>query len=216
MKLAVLNPNTSAAMTDAVVAALRLRLPPTAVVMGLTASKGVPVIDSAERFAIGAATALQLLGDVPADADAILLACFGDPGLVGLRRRARMPVIGMAEATALAAHAAGHRLAIVTAGAAWVPLLGDAIRALVPSLTLSGVYALPGNGADLRRAPATFRAGVAALSRQAADEGATALALGGAAFAGLDFEIDPRLVRIDTMDAVAAALATLAVRGVTP
>ncbi|CAN5653211.1 hypothetical protein BH10PSE18_BH10PSE18_40280 [soil metagenome] len=205
MKLAVLNPNTSAAMTDAVTEALRARLPPTATLVGMTASKGVPVIDSAERFAVGAATALQMLDDVPSDASAILLACFGDPGLVGLRQRARVPVIGMAEATAMAAQQAGHRLAIVTAGAAWVPLLSQAVRALVPRLTLTGVYALPGNGSDLRRSPEDFRAGVATLSRQAADDGATALTLGGAAFAGLDFDIDPRLARIDTMDAVAAA-----------
>ncbi len=209
MKLAILNPNTNVAMTDAVVAALRVRLPRTTSLAGLTASKGVPVIDSAERFAVGAATALWMLDDVPADAGAILLACFGDPGLIGLRHRARVPVIGMAEATARAAQRAGHRLAIVTAGAAWVPLLSEAVHALVPELTLTGVYALPGNGVDLRHSPAAFRAGVTALSRQAADDGATALTLGGAAFAGLDFEIDPRLVRIDTMDAVAAEFAAL-------
>lgn len=212
MKLAVLNPNTSTAMTEAVVAALRARLPADMTLTGLTARQGVPVIDSAERFAIGAETALRMLADVPPEADAILLACFGDPGLVALRAHARVPVIGMVETTVRRAHRDGHRLAIVTAGAAWVPLLEHAVHTLVPEAVLVGVHTLPGNGADLLRTPAAFRDGVAALSRQAADAGATALVLGGAAFAGLDFEIDARLVRIDAMDAIAAEVVAIAVQ----
>lgn len=209
MKLVVLNPNTSSRMTDATVLALRGALPTSFDLVGMTAARGVPVIDTAERFAIGAATALDMLAEVPLDADAILLACFGDPGLLSLRRQAAVPVIGMAEAAARAARRAGQRFAIVTAGSGWVPLLRDAMRALEADDLLVDVYPLPGNGADLQRDPAAFRDGVAALSRQAADDGAQALVLGGAAFAGLDFAIDARLQRIDVMSAIADALSLL-------
>jgi allantoin racemase len=46
--------------------------------------------------------------------DAVILGCYGDPGLDGLRELTRMPIIGPGEATALMAASLGHRFSVIT------------------------------------------------------------------------------------------------------
>ncbi|MFN8565398.1 MAG: aspartate/glutamate racemase family protein [Anaerolineae bacterium] len=46
--------------------------------------------------------------------DAIILGCYGDPGLDALRELLTIPVIGPGEATALMAASLGHRFSIIT------------------------------------------------------------------------------------------------------
>lgn len=46
--------------------------------------------------------------------DAIILGCYGDPGLDALRELLTIPVIGPGEATALLAASLGHRFSIIT------------------------------------------------------------------------------------------------------
>jgi allantoin racemase len=199
----VLNPNTSSTMTEAVVEQLSRYAPAGTAVQGLTALAGCTVIDSSETFDIGAQTALAMVTDVPADTDAVLLACFGDPGLDALRSACVIPVLGLANAALQHADAAGEAFAIVTAGANWVSLLRERSASFGTSRWLVDVYALDGNGADLRRDPAAFRAQVHALSVQA---GARTLILGGAAFAGLEFAVDARLSLMDVVQVAAEAM----------
>ncbi|MDB5848568.1 MAG: Asp/Glu/hydantoin racemase [Rhodoferax sp.] len=206
MKFTVLNPNTTQAMTDAVLAELAARLPADATLVGLTSRTGSPVIDSRETFALGAASAAAMLPEVPHDSDAILLACFGDPGLAALRRASNLPVVGLAQAAMDVARAQGQRFAIITAGANWVDMLRECAAGHGAAGLLVGVYALNGNGGQLLKNPDAFRAQLAALSTQAADDGARMLVLGGAAFAGLRFTCDARLTLVDAMDAAVGAL----------
>lgn len=46
--------------------------------------------------------------------DAIILGCYGDPGLDALREMVSLPVIGPGEATALMAASLGHRFSVIT------------------------------------------------------------------------------------------------------
>lgn len=46
--------------------------------------------------------------------DAIILGCYGDPGLDGMRELVSIPIIGPGEATALMAASLGHRFSIIT------------------------------------------------------------------------------------------------------
>lgn len=51
-----------------------------------------------------------------ADADAIVVACFSDPGINSIRDAAKVPVVGIAEAAYLAALGLGKRFGIVSLG----------------------------------------------------------------------------------------------------
>ena len=205
-RFVVLNPNTTVAMTNAVVARMAPLLPG-AVLHGLTAPHGPPVIDSRGSFAVGAVSAVDLLGDVPAGTDAVLLACFGDPGLAEMRARCAVPVVGLAEAAILEAVSGGRRFAIVTAGAAWVPMLRECVAGYGAAGLLVDVFALDGNGADLRRDPAFYGAAVGGFAARALGEGAEVLILGGAAFAGLEFVLPDGVVLIDVFEAAGRRLA---------
>ncbi len=46
--------------------------------------------------------------------DAIILGCYGDPGLDGLRELVSIPIIGPGEATALVAASLGHKFSVIT------------------------------------------------------------------------------------------------------
>lgn len=212
MRWVVLNPNTSAAMTNAVVEQLRRCAPPGTSIEGMTACEGCAVIDSRETFLVGANAALTLFKNVPADTDAVLLACFGDPGIEALQNCSSMPVVGLAQAALQRAHASAKPFAIVTAGANWVSMLQDRAESFGLSRGLVGVYGLDGNGAALRKNAKAFRNQVFDLSVKAADAGARTLILGGAAFAGLDFEVDERLELMNALQVAADTLACEAVR----
>lgn len=204
LQLWVLNPNTTQAMTAAVLAQVRGWVPAGTDVQGVTAAQGAAVIDSRATFAQAAASLPLLAAGVPADG-AVLLACFGDPGLEQLRRLRRpRPVVGLAEAAV--AETAGRRFAIVTAGAAWVEMLRERVADFGAAATLTGVHALPFNGLQLAREPAACSQALNATVREAERGGAEVLVLGGAAFAGLAGMVQTTLPVIEPVAAATRAL----------
>jgi len=205
----VLNPNTSAWMTAGVVERLRQLLGADVAVHGWTASEGPAVISDADSFAQGAAALEPLARAARAGhpaARAMLLACFGDPGLEALRQSAGMPVVGLAECAMRQAAAEQGRFAVLTCGPAWVPLLTQRAAQFGLADALVGVWALPVNGAEFSRHPQRWRAALADAAEQARQQGARALILGGAVFAGFEDLIDTALPRIDALQCAARAL----------
>lgn len=209
-RLHVLNPNCSEAMTEAVLAQVRQRLPDGWQALGHTAADGPPVIASRDTFeaAAGRAAAWPAQMDPPPRAgDAVLLACFGDPGLASLRRAVPgCAVTGLAQASVAAAVAARQRFAIITAGPAWVELLTQRVADFGASAWLCGVQALPLDGRQLRDDPEACRPALQRALQAAERSGAQALILGGAAFAGLDLGLRTRLSLIDPVEVATACL----------
>ena len=206
MKFAILNPNTHAGMTTAVATELARHLPPGTELAQLTAREGPAVIASRATYEAGAASALRLASQVPEDAQAVLLACFGDPGLQALRHALPMPVVGLAEAAMQAATRRPGRFAVITAGREWHDLLHECAHAYGATDQLLDVYTLDADGSQLVRDPERFAPTVEMLCRRAADAGASTVIFGGAAFAGLHFQVDARLEALDVMAATAAVL----------
>ncbi len=211
-RLHVLNPNRSTAMTEAVLAEVRRQLPPGWQALGHTAADGPPVIASRPDYEAAANRAagwpLRLHGALQ-HGDALLLACFGDPGLEALRRAAPgCAVTGLAEAAVAQAVAARQRFAIVTAGPAWVELLTQRVADFGAAAWLSGVQALPVDGRRLREDPQACLPALQHALQAAERSGAQALILGGAAFAGLDLGLGLH-TRLPLIDPVAAATTRL-------
>lgn len=208
--LLVLNPNSTPWMTERVVQQVTARLAGRAAVDSLTVAEGPSVIDDAAGFAAGAAAAQAALRAHLAarpDTAAVMLACFGDPGLETLRRLAApRPVHGLAEAAMRLASSRGLRFAVLTCGPAWVGLLRQRAADFGLADGLSGVYALPVNGRALALEPARWQGALQAAARQAEDEGAQVLILGGAAFAGLEGLVTGSLPVIDGIAAATEAL----------
>ena len=116
--------------------------------------------------------------------DALVIACFGDPGLWTLRDRLPVPVIGMAEASCHVACQMGRRFGIVTGGAAWAPILTAFVEQTGLSSRMSGVYTLDQPGDVLAANPQHSLPFIAQKVDQARSDGADVVILGGAGMVG--------------------------------
>lgn len=115
MKIRVINPNTTASMTEKIgQAASRIAAPGTQIVAS-NPSSGPVSIESHFDEAISAVGVLEevRIGETEGT-DAYILACFGDPGLLAARELTRAPVIGIAEAAFHMATLISTRFSIVT------------------------------------------------------------------------------------------------------
>jgi allantoin racemase len=128
MRIILLNPNTSESVTELLAAAGRKVAAPDTELVPLTAPKGVPYIATRAEAQIGGAVALEMLAEHHQDADAAIIAAFGDPGLFGARELFDIPVIGMAEAALLTACMLGGRFALVTFARALGPWYNDCVE----------------------------------------------------------------------------------------
>jgi allantoin racemase len=114
MRLLLLNPNTSAAVTERLAASARAAAAAGTQIVPLTAPRGVPFIASRAEAQIAGAVALEMLAEHHGRYDAAIIAAFADPGLLGARELFDVPIVGLAEAAMLTACMLGRRFSIVT------------------------------------------------------------------------------------------------------
>lgn len=115
MKLLVINPNTSAPMTASIDAAARAAASADTEVRTVGAAFGPLSIEGHYDEVIAAAAVVEGVRDA-ADwsPDAVVIACFGDPGLDGAREATDAPVLGIAEAAFHAASMLATGFSVVT------------------------------------------------------------------------------------------------------
>ena len=142
-QLLVINPNTSASVSALLQTHVQAVAGPHVRVRTVTARFGAPYIADEASYAVAAhagldAWAAALAAPEPPP-DAILIGCFGDPGLMALRESSPAPVTGLAEAAFIEAARHG-RYAIVTGGERWRPMLSRLAGALGHTQTLAGIH----------------------------------------------------------------------------
>lgn len=113
MRLSLINPNTSRKTTQTMVGIASETAGVGVTVTGHTASFGAALITGPEALAT-AAEAVAVLTASLGDADAVIVAAFGDPGLDAAGAALGIPVTGIAEAGMAEASAGGRRFAVVT------------------------------------------------------------------------------------------------------
>jgi allantoin racemase len=214
----LINPNTSRWVTDKLASHLGTLMGPGVRLDTLTARFGSAYIASEESFEVGARAVMDAWstyrsGPVPRDLpDAVLIGCFGDPGLQELRLAAApVPVLGLAQVAIAEAHRAG-RFAIVTGGAAWKPMLARQVEDLGWQDQLDNIAVIEQSGADLAHDPQAALRLLAAACRLAAVPGVRTVVLGGAGFAGYGDAIAGE-VPVPVIDSVSAAARALLALG---
>jgi allantoin racemase len=206
MHLLLLNANTSTDMTDRLVAAARGRVAAGTEISGLTGRFGAKVIATRASYAIAGHAAIDALATQRSAADAIILACFGDPGLAALRELAPVPVIGMAEAACR--HAAGRvaKFSIVTGGRLWKEMLGEYVASLGLSASLASIRTLAANGGQIANDPDAAEAALLAACHTAiSQDGAELVILGGAGMVGMVERLSDR-VAVPLIDGLTPAI----------
>lgn len=112
MKIKVINPNTTESMTATIAAAARAVAAPGTEIIGITSRSGAVSIEGHYDEAMSIVGLVDAIND--GEADAYVIACFGDPGLLPAREIARGPVLGIAEAAMHAASFLATGFSIVT------------------------------------------------------------------------------------------------------
>lgn len=216
----VINPNTSASVTALLQSHVQQRVhvsAPGVQVRSVTARFGPAYISSELAYTIAAHATLDawaahgaqvqaergLARDGLPVPDAVLIGCFGDPGLLALRELAPVPVTGLAEGAFTVAARHG-RFGIVTGGERWKPMLQRLAQALGCD-ALAAIHTVSLTGAQLAADPGHARRVLAeACVDMHRTQDVQAIVLGGAALAGMAAEIQDQLP-IPVIDSVHAA-----------
>lgn len=113
MRIKLINPNTSTAMTEAMAQAARDVAAPGTQIDAVTNLSGPASIEGHYDEAISVIGMIDQMRLDPT-ADAYVIACFGDPGLLAARELTGAPVLGIAEAAMHAATFVATSFSIVT------------------------------------------------------------------------------------------------------
>lgn len=203
----VINPNTTAAVTEMVVQACHCAQPGLQW-EGATARFGAAYVANEVGYVKAGHAALDAYEAAYDGHDIVLLACFGDPGLLALRELACVPVVGLAQSSFEAAARHG-RFAVVTGGHAWAPMLARFARAQALDERLTGIHTIDWTGAQIAADPGGARGALTAAAQHGVDTGAECILLGGAALTGLAPSLQPRLA-VPVLDNVLLAARAVA------
>ncbi len=196
-RLLVINPNTSASVSERLQRHVSGAAGAGLQVNTVTARFGAPYIASEAGYAVAQHATLDAFAVAHAHGqrpDAVLIGCFGDPGLFALREGAGVPVCGLAEASFLAAARHG-RFAVVTGGEAWRPMLERLAWSLGHSEALAGIHTVAPTGAQLAADAEAARLLLVQACREAVVRfDAEAVIVGGAGLAGLAASVPVPLI----------------------
>jgi allantoin racemase len=205
-ELLLINPNTTASITDLVLKTAKRFASKDTALRAVTGAFGPRYIASRVGYAIAGHAAVDALANDKGRKDAVVLACFGDPGLAALKEIAKVPVVGMAEASIQQACTIGQRFSIVTGGERWKPMLQEFVASHGLASRLASVRTVAPTGADIARNP---KAALALLAKgcQACvrEDRADVVILGGAGLAGLATKLK-EAVDVPLLDGVACAI----------
>ena len=211
MRLLIINPNTTEAMTRSVEAAATAVAAPETRITAVNPEHGPAAIqgpEDGERALPGLYQVFEREIKRNAAHDAVIIACFDDTGLWELRERAPqgVPVIGIGEAGYHAAMLLSTRFSVVTTLAVSVPVLEENIARYgfaqrCARVRASGVPVLDLESAK-ERSHATIEQQVALAF---SEDGVQAVVLGCAGMADLAQDISRRFRR-PVIDGVAAAV----------
>jgi allantoin racemase len=208
-ELLILNPNTSHSVSNLLQTHAQATAGPGVSVRTVTARFGAPYIACEASYAVAAHAALDTwaasLTAYKSPPDAVLVGCFGDPGLLALRETSLAPVTGLAEAAFIEAAQHG-RFAIVTGGERWKPMLTRLAQTLGFGPALAGIHTVVPTGAQLAQDPVAAQALLARACQQAAQAfDVQAIILGGAGLAGMAAAIQAD-VPLPVIDSVGAGV----------
>jgi len=205
-EILLINPNTTPSITDLVLETAKTFAAKGTILRAVSGAFGPRYIASRVGYAIAGHAAVDALANDKGRKDAVVLACFGDPGLAALKEISPVPVVGMADASILHACALGGRFSIVTGGERWQSMLEEFVAAMGLASRLASVRTVAPTGADIARNP---KAAMALLAKgcQACvtEDRADVVILGGAGLAGLAARLANK-VAVPLLDGVACAV----------
>ena len=210
MRVLIINPNTTASMTEKIAIAARAVARSGTVVTALNPARGPAAIQGPEDGA-AALPGLFALFDEEIETkrahDMAVIACFDDTGLMELKARSSIPVLGIGEAAFHAAMLIGDRFSVVTTLSVSVPVIEQNLARYGFSARCARVRASEIPVLELENSPdAVFETLAAEISRALGEDGCQSIVLGCAGMADLAATLT-RQFDVPVIDGVAAAIA---------
>ncbi|KKX33456.1 aspartate/glutamate racemase family protein [Rhizobium sp. LC145] len=219
MKIAVINPNTTAEMTQAIGVAAARSAAPTTELLIRQSNHGPSAIEGPFDGAICLPGLLGAIQQAEAEgASAHVIACFDDTGLDAARALSHRPVIGVGEAALHVASLIAQEFCVVTTLSRSVPtlkmnILRYGFERRCPQVLASDIPVL-----DLHRPESGAHQKISSLIARAMENGAEAAILGCAGMADLAAALQQEL-GVPVIDGIEAAIRLaemLAASGFTP
>jgi allantoin racemase len=195
VRILVINPNTTESMTEH----LRRELAPlkaaSTELTVINPAHGPVSIESAYDEALAIPPTLELVKQAELDGyDAVVLACFSDPGLEAARELVTIPVVGIEEATLHVAAMLGYRFAILTTRCQRVPSKTEHVRLRGLDGKLASVRPLEMSVLEMDAEPERTKARILEVAGAAvAEDGAEVIILGCAGLAGYAADVERAL-----------------------
>lgn len=205
MRILLLNPNTTEALTERMARVARGIAAPETIIEMATAPRGLPYIATRAEAVIASAIALEMLAERMGKHDAVIMAAFGDPALAAARELLSVPVVGLAEAAMLTACTLGRRFSIVTFSENLAPWFEESAVATGLAARLASLRVARQSFSEIDRVQEEMaEALVEAATLAAHEDGAEVIIFGGAPLAGLAKRIG-HLIPVPVIDSVECA-----------
>jgi allantoin racemase len=207
MKVMVINPNTSESMTNHIREALTpIRRADTELTV-LCPERGPETIESAYDEACATLPTLDLVKKANEEGyNAVILACYSDPGLEAAKEISTIPVLGIEESSLHMAAMLGARFTVLTPRRERVPSKRNHVHMRGLDYFLASVRSLDLSVADTEADPEKTKKRILEVARKAVEEdGAEIIILGCGGMAGYASEMEAKL-NIKVIDPTAVAL----------
>jgi allantoin racemase len=195
MRIFVINPNTSESVTEHLRRELEKVKRPDTELTVVNPKHGPVSIESVYDEALATPPTLELVRHANEEGyDAIVLACFSDPGLDAAKEISEIPVIGIEEATLHVAAMLGHKFSITTTGRNRAPTreIHARLRNVETAYASALVMDMPVLEMDAH--PEKAKARILELAREAIEEeGTEVVILGCAGLAGYSEDLEREL-----------------------
>ena len=210
MRILIINPNTTASMTDKIGAAARLAARPGTTITALNPASGPAAIQGPEDGEAALPGLFELFDREIIEKrahDMVVIACFDDTGLLTLKKRSPVPVLGIGEAAFHAAMLTGERFSVVTTLSVSIPVIEENLTAYGFSKRCSRVRASEIPVLELEAGDeATTEILAAEINLAITEDGCDSIVLGCAGMADLADKLTHRF-GLPVVDGVASAVA---------
>lgn len=209
MHILVINPNSTEAMTRSIEKAARAAAGSDTHITALNPSDTPPAIQGRQDGLAALPGLFRLFEDEVFSGayDACVIACFDDTGLMALKRRSPIPVIGIGEAAFHAAMLVGTRFSVVTTLGVSIPVIEENLERYGFAQRCGKVRASEVGVLELEAAKVQSAEAIATeIAAAVVEDRADSIVLGCAGMADLALALSDRF-HLPVIDGVAAAVA---------
>ncbi|WP_042354106.1 aspartate/glutamate racemase family protein [Bacillus rubiinfantis] len=206
MRILVINPNISESVTDLIAKeAQRVASPGTELTFA-TAPFGTSFIETRIEAVIAGYASACVAADHHGEYDGVFLACFGEPGVLGLKEMLDVPVVGMTEAALASACLLGQRFSIIAISPRIKAWYLETVERSHLTTRLASIRSLQDPLRDIGTIQEDYSERLVELAKETVEkDGADVIILAGAPLAGLARTLEGKLP-VPVVDGVSSAI----------